>query len=287
MPVLRVIDALERPIELERPPRRIVSLVPSITEALFAFGLDDRIVGVTRFCAEPEEGVAGKPRVGGTKNPDVARIIALEPDLVVANAEENRREDIERLAKAGIAVFVTYPRSVRQAIGMMRDLARITAAEDAARPLVQEAETELARAAEANRARRPLRVFCPIWRQPLRRADDKPWMTIGPDTYIHDFISACGGANVFAGSGERYPATGLDEVERLAPDVILLPDEPYPFSAKHVPELMTRREVPAVRDERIYLVEGKHLCWYGPRIAGSLRFMQRLLWGEAGAGVYL
>jgi ABC-type Fe3+-hydroxamate transport system substrate-binding protein len=278
MPAIRVSDALGRPIELERPPQRIVSLVPSITEALFAFGLDDRIVGVTRFCTEPREAVAGKPRVGGTKDPDVARIMALEPDLVVANAEENRREDIERLAKAGIAVFVTYPRTVRQAIGMMRDLARITGAEDAARPLIREAETELARAAEANRARRPLRVFCPIWR---------PWMTIGPDTYIHDFIATCGGANVFANSSERYPATNLDEVERLAPEVILLPDEPYRFSAKHVPELMALREVPAVRDERIYLVEGKHLCWYGPRIAGSLRFMQRLLWGEAGAEVYL
>ncbi len=225
--------------------------------------------------------MAGKPRVGGTKNPDVERIIALEPDLVVANAEENRREDIERLAAAGIAVFVTYPRTVRQAIGMMRDLARITAAGDAARPLVQEAETELARAAQANRTRRRLRVFCPIWRQRRRQADRNQWMTIGPDTYIHDFITACGGANVFATSAERYPTTGLDEVARLAPEVILLPDEPYPFSAKHVPELMAWREVPAVRDERIYLVEGKHLCWYGPRIAGSLRAIQGLLWGEA------
>ncbi len=272
MPALRISDALGRPLDLERPPRRIVSLVPSITEALFAFGLNDRIAGVTRFCTEPEDGVAAKPRVGGTKNPDVERIIGLEPDLVVANAEENRREDIERLAAAGIAVFVTFPRTVRQAIDMMRDLARITSAEDAAQPLIQEAEAELALAAQANRARRPLRIFCPIWR---------PWMTVGPDTYVHDFIAACGGANVFATSPERYPATSLDDVARLAPDVILLPDEPYPFSAKHVPELMAYRQVPAVRDKRIYLVEGKQLCWYGPRIAGSLRAIQGLLWGEA------
>lgn len=278
MPALRISDALGRPLELERPPRRIISLVPSITEALFAFGLEASVAGVTRFCTEPEDGVAGKPRVGGTKDPDMERIIGLEPDLVVANAEENRREDIERLAAAGIAVFVTYPRTVRQAIGMMRDLARITAAGDAARPLIQQAETELVRAAQANRSRRPLRVFCPIWR---------PWMTIGPDTYIHDFIAACGGANVFATSPERYPTTGLDEVARLAPEVILLPDEPYPFSAKHVPELMAWREVPAVRNERIYLVEGKQLCWYGPRIAGSLRAMQGLLWGEAGTQPHL
>ncbi len=274
MAILRVSDALERPIVLERPPRRIISLVPSITEALFAFGLGDRIVGLTRFCVEPREAAAGKTKVGGTKNPDLARIMALEPDLVVANAEENRRQDIERLAAAGIAVFVTYPRTVRQAIGMMRDLAQLTGAEDAAQPLIGAAEAELARAAGANRARGALRVFCPIWR---------PWMTIGPDTYMHDFIAACGGANVFAGSDERYPATDLDEVARLAPDVILLPDEPYRFSARHVPEIKTYREIPAVRDDRIYLVEGKHLCWYGPRIAASLRFIQSILWGGAGS----
>src|SRR5688572_1014301 len=109
-------DALGRTVEVLHPPERIVSLVPSITEALFAFGVGERVVGVTRFCVEPPDGVRDKAKVGGTKNADAAGVLALRPDLVIANVEENTREDIEALAAAGLTVFVTYPRTVREAI---------------------------------------------------------------------------------------------------------------------------------------------------------------------------
>ena len=105
-------------------------------------------------------------------------------------------------------------------------------------------------------------------------------MTIGPDTYVHDFITACGGANIFAHRPERYPRVELREMAERAPEVILLPDEPYRFRPRHVLELEAYPDVPAVRNGRIHLLDGKHLCWYGPRIAGSLRFVRGLLWGD-------
>jgi len=272
------LDAMGRTVTVARRPRRLVSLVPSWTEALFAFGLADAVVGVTRFCVEPCDGVAAKTKVGGTKTLDVKRVVELEPDLVIANAEENRREDLEALMAAGLTVYVTFPKTVAGAIETMREIAEMTGATDAVRPLIRACEEALARALAANERRPPLRVFCPIWRNPTRRGKPATWMTIGPDTYMHDFIAACGGLNVFADSEERYPQAGLEEMAWREPEVILLPDEPYRFGPKHLPELQVFVEVPAVREGRIYLLEGRHLCWYGPRIAQSLRFVQELLW---------
>ena len=265
-------DALNRSINFEAPPTRIVSLVPSITETLFTFGVGDHVAGVTRFCSEPAAKVAAKPKVGGTKTLDVKSVLELQPDLVIANAEENRQEDIRQLLAAGQRVFVTFPRTVAAAVQMLRQLAQMTGSSDVAEPILEDAEQALAAARAANQGRTRLRVFCPIWR--------RPWMTVGPNTYTHDFIAACGGLNVFAERHERYPLSDLDEVARRAPEVILLPDEPYPFTSKHVSELAEYRYMPAVRDGRVHLLEGKHLCWYGPRIAGSLRHVQGLLWGN-------
>jgi ABC-type Fe3+-hydroxamate transport system substrate-binding protein len=264
-------DALNRPINLETPPSRIISLVPSITEALFTFGAGDRVVGVTKFCTEPSEQVADKAKIGGTKMLDLKRVLDLQPDLVIANAEENRQEDIRQLLAAGQRVFVTFPRTVAAAIQMLRQLSMMTGAVETAAPILDEAEQALAEARAANQHRPRLRIFCPIWR--------RPWMTVGPNTYMHDFLAACGGFNIFSERHERYPKTDLDEVARRVPDVVLLPDEPYPFAPKHAAEIAEYKYIPAVRNNRIHLLDGKHLCWYGPRIAGSLRQVQGLLWG--------
>jgi len=261
-------DATGRSLELASLPERIVSLVPSLTEALFAFGLAERVAGVTRYCVEPAE-ARRKPRVGGTKNVDVAKLSALDPDLVLANVEENTREDVDALIAAGLPVFVTYPRTVAGAIAELRELAEMTGATDAAAPIIAAAEEALRCAEAANERRTPLRAFCPIWRN--------PWMTIGPDTYMHDCLRACGAENVYGGSPERYPAIELAGVAERRPEVVLLPDEPYRFGAKHVPEV-----IETLGDIRIYLVDGKSLCWYGPRIGPALVEVQRLLWGETG-----
>ncbi len=256
-------DALGRQVEVDARPERIVSLVPSLTEALFAFGAGDRVVGVTRYCVEPAEGVREKPKVGGTKNVGVADVIALAPDLVIANVEENRRCDVDALISAGLTVFVTYPRTVAGAIAELRVMGQIAGMPAAAEAIAGSADAEV-RDALADDRPPPVRVFCPIWRN--------PWMTIGPDTYIHDLLRLCGGENVYGDSLERYPVITLGDAAGREPDVVMLPDEPYRFGQGHAKEVIA-----AAPGVRILLVDGRRLCWYGPRIADAIRYFRGLL----------
>ena len=186
-------------------PRRIVSLVPSLTEALFVLGLGERVVGVTEWCVHPAEGVAPLTKIGGTKNPDIDAVLALRPELVIANREENRRRDVERLEAAGIRVWVTNPRTVRDGIALLGALADLGAPEERRRAVVDSAMLALTRA-EQERFEQRVRFVCPIWRD--------PWMVVGDDTYAHDLITLCGGENLFAGVSERrYPRVTLAEIE--------------------------------------------------------------------------
>lgn len=248
--------------------RRIVSLVPSTTELLCALGLADALVGVTVYCVEPRAVVRTKTRVGGEKDPDLATIRALAPDLVIANIEENRREDVDALRAAGIAVFVTYPRSVAESLAMIRELGTVTGAVTAARTLLDELEPLHAAVRARLAGRRPMPCFYPIWRE--------PWMTIGHDTYIHDLLATCAGANVFADC-TRYPTIVLDEVAARAPEVVLLPDEPFRFRRAHLRDFDAYPAMPAVRDRRILLVDGKRFSWHGPRLAEALRTVPAML----------
>lgn len=266
-------DASGVRLALDRPPRRIVSLIPSTTEALCALGLAPALVGVTNYCREPADVVRTKTRIGGEKDPDLAKIRGLEPDLVIANIEENQADHVAALRAWGIPVWVTYPRTVGEGIRMIRELGELTATRSRAAALADECEAGLARVS-AERARRPpRRVFYAIWRE--------PWMTIGADTYIHDVLRVCGGANVFADRPERYPTVTLDEVAARAPDVILLPDEPFRFRRAHVKDFEPYRDVPAVRDGRIHLVDGKPFSWHGPRIVAALRTLPALFGAAA------
>jgi len=261
-------------------PQRIVSLVPSLTEALFVLGLGERVVGVTDWCVHPAAGVAPLPKLGGTKNPDLKALAALRPDLVIANHEENTRRDVERMQAEGLAVWVTYPRTVEEGAELLAEIAALGAAPDASEKIVtpvlaslQEAKVREAKAREAEGAlagaeERP-RVFCPVWRD--------PWMAVGRDTYAHDLIRLCGGANVFGERSERrYPIVKLAEIEAARPDVILLPDEPYAFGPRDVAEL-SRLDAPAAGDGRIHLLDGTLLSWYGPRIRRALDTLRPLL----------
>jgi ABC-type Fe3+-hydroxamate transport system substrate-binding protein len=251
------------------PPGRIVSLIPSITEILFAIGAGDRVVGCTTYCTEPPEGVATKVRVGGQKNPKLELIRDLGADLVIANVEENVREHVETLRAWGIPVHVTFPRTVADGIRLVGELGALLEAGPRARELEAQlrARYDLVRAAAAGR--RPRRVFCPIWR--------KPYMTINRDTYVHDMLAVAGGENVFADHAKRYPEITLDEVAASGAEVILLPDEPYRFRHAHQADFAPYPDLPAVRDGRIHLVDGKLLSWYGPRIAEALRVLPPLL----------
>lgn len=242
-------------------------MVPSLTEALFAFGVGERVVGRTRYCTQPPRRVRGIPTVGGTKKVDVGRVLSLEPDLVVAVREENARENVEELAGAGVEVFVGAPETVAGAVEMLRGLSeRVGAPEGRSGAVLGPIERVWGKLL-AERRGEGRRVFVPIWK--------RPYMSVGRDTYVHDVLRTCGGENV-CGDRERYPTVTLEEVEALRPEVVLLPDEPYPFSAEDLPEFYAL-DVPAARSDRVHLVDGKLLTWYGPRMASSLVQLAALL----------
>jgi ABC-type hemin transport system substrate-binding protein len=245
-------------------PQRIVSLVPSLTETLFALGVGERVVGRTRYCAQPPRLVGKVPKIGGTKKIDVRRVLELEPDLVVAVMEENSKEDVRALAEAGVPVFLGAPETVDGAVRMLRELAARVEA-----PLVRSVLAPIERVLDKLRAPRSStrKIFVPIWKS--------PYMGVGSDTYVHDVLKISGGENV-CGGATRYPVVTLEEIESLQPEVVLLPDEPYPFSSEDLPEFYAL-DIPAAKDDRIYLVDGKLLTWYGPRMASSLTQISALL----------
>ncbi len=254
-------------------PERIVSLVPSLTEGLFALGLGPRVVGITDWCVHPARELVGLPRVGGTKTPDLAAIRALAPDLVIANQEENRKRDVERLEAEGLRVWLTYPCTVREGAELLAELAELGATAETRERVVAPVLRAVAEAEAARPVQAP-RVFCPIWRD--------PWMAVGAPTYANDLIRLCGGANVFAEHRERrYPRVGLGEVEAAAPEVVLLPDEPYAFGPRDVAEL-ARLPIPAAASGRIHLIDGTFVSWYGPRIHRAIETLRRLLLGATG-----
>jgi ABC-type Fe3+-hydroxamate transport system substrate-binding protein len=222
--------------------RRVVSLVPSVTETLLAWGV--RPVAVTRFCEQPE-----LRAVGGTKDPDVAAIIALQPDVVVMNDEENRREDADALVAAGVSVHVTDVRAVSDVDGCLHDL---SAAVGATRT---RGERDAFRRIDVEPVASRTSAFVPIWR--------RPWMTLNADTYGSSLLALLGVSNVFADAPSRYPIVDLDEVCDHRPELILLPSEPYPFKPRHLSEL----EGCAAE---IRFVDGRDLFWWGTRTPSAI-----------------
>lgn len=256
-------------------PKRIVSLVPSDTYTVIRLGLGDRLVGRTVYCVEPADCVAGIETVGGTKNADVARILTLHPDLVIANKEENRRHDIERLEDAGLSVLLSFPRTVEQGLEhVARLLALFPSVSFDLEPARARYQSLAARRGDA------VPTFVPIWMSPL--------MTVHADTFISDALELCGGRNVFADRkrryplsadlglrppveaaerDERYPRVTLEEVASRAPRLALLPDEPHEF---------TEADAAVFRElgiPHITFCDGKDLMWYGLR---SLEGLDRI-----------
>jgi ABC-type Fe3+-hydroxamate transport system substrate-binding protein len=271
--MIKVVDDRGRELWLARPPRRIVSLVPSDTDTLFALGCGDRVVGRTAYCVEPAGAVEVVPSCGGTKDVDVDAVVALGPDLVVANQEENTRAALERIARAGVAVLVSFPRRVADGIAHVARLARALGVErePSVRELLRSGYAVVRDAEAAARMRAPVPVFVPIWMQPL--------MTLSGDTFGSDAVRLAGGANVFADRERRYPLAAdlgdaapvdpgdrdtryprvtLAEVVARRPAVALLPDEPHPF---------TESDAAVLRGAglRARFCDGKDLFWYGAR----------------------
>jgi len=265
--VITVCDDLGRRITFVTPPRRIVSLVPSLTETLFRLGCGDQLVGITRYCTEPAGMVERVERVGGTKNPDVARICALRPDLVLVNAEENRKADAEALEHAGLRMFVTFPRRVREMPQLLRRLGTLTGAAGPADRLADELSETLEHMPPLTDQSQ--RVFCPIWKN--------PWMSFNQETFAHDMLRIAGGRNVCADRAQRYCTVTLDEMAVAIPDVILLPDEPYVFRPKDLLDLDPLQTTPPQAARRVHFIDGKALSWYGPRTASGLRYLSAIL----------
>ena len=260
---INLTDDLGFRLELKSYPRRIISLVPSWTETLFALGLGDEVVGVTKFCVEPAEGVAAIAKIGGTKNPDLRAIAKLEPDFVIANAEENRREDVEKIREQGVAVFTTYPKTIPGAVESILKLGTALGKEPR-RPTRWRARScatsAKSKPASAYGRKLPFRVFCPIWKN--------PWMAFNADTYAHDVLRMLGFNNIFASAGERYPSTTLAEAIERKPDIVLLPDEPYEFKDRDIEEL--KKVLPPGLARRIMIVSGRDLHWYGVHMVKGL-----------------
>lgn len=240
-------DDLGAVVPLGGAVRRVVSLVPSLTEAVAdcAPGL---LVGATAWCTHPAE--LDVERIGGTKNPHTGRIIEMRPDLVIANEEENRPADLEALRRAGVPVWVTAVRTLDQAFGSLHRLLTVGCGLD--RPAwLDEAEAAWTRLPERPAAARTALV--PIWR--------RPWMVLGRDTFAGDVLQRLGVANAYAEHAERYPAISLDELRARGADLVVLPDEPYAFGRDDGPEAFPG--LPAA------LVSGRHLTWYGPSLAAA------------------
>ena len=231
-------NARQRATQRERS-RRVVSLVPSATETLLALGAD--VVACTRFCEQPD-----LRHVGGTKNPDVEAIVALGPDVVVVDEEENRRQDADALTAAGLDVMATSVRSVGQALDVVGRLAEAT---DRPRPPDWPGDVPSSGPPVTAVA------FVPIWR--------RPWMAINADTYGASLLRLCGIELVTAEASERYPTVTLTEV--AAPDLVLVPSEPYAFRDEHVAELAA-----AFAAARVARVDGQDLFWWGIRTPAAL-----------------
>ena len=223
---------------------RVVSLLPSATETLLALGVAP--VACTRFCKVP-----GIATVGGTKDPDLAAVAALRPDLVIVNDEENRRQDADALVALGLTLHSMSPRAVDDVGAEVVRLAEVVGAPVPA-PFAEPAWSAWL---DAWRARRPVPAvpaFVPVWR--------RPWMSLSADTYGSSLLELLGVANVFAGREERYPEVTLEEAAGLGPALALLPTEPYPFGDRHVPEVAA-----ALPGARVAVVEGEDLFWWGVR----------------------
>ncbi len=230
--------------------KKIISLVPSLTELLIDFGLKNQLVGRTRFCVHPEKEVEDIPIIGGTKNPRIDKIRELQPDLVIANKEENRKEDIEVL-RQDFEVEVTDISSIGEAITAIKQLGKKLNVKEKAENIVSKIENRLKQCPDAS----PLKTIYFIWKE--------PWMTVGGDTYISDVMAHWNLDNAFK-DVTRYPIISLDELENYRPELILLSSEPYPFKEKHIPAVKE-----ACPDARVLLVEGEWFSWYGSHMIHS------------------
>lgn len=239
-------DQMNRAIEIPESPQRIISLVPSQTELLVDLGLEDRLVGVTKFCVHPKGLKKQKTIIGGTKNFHFDKIDALKPDLIIGNKEENYQEGIERLSEK-YPVWMSDIYTLEDAYDMMLGIGGITGAMEKASHLVQKIRNDLALLPKIGGTA----VYL-IWKDPM--------MGVGPQTFIHDMLGRVGFDNVVTLA--RYPEISMEELKALSPDFLLLSSEPYPFKQKHVKEFSS-----LLPNTKVLVVDGEMFSWFGSRLS--------------------
>ena len=245
---------------------RIVSLCPSLTELVFDLGLGPNLVGRTKFCIHPADRVDAIEKVGGTKNPKVARVIELAPDVVLLNAEENRREDAEALQAAGINCHVSFPRTAVETASMVRSIAEALHADGEGDRIARDIEARHARVIDAAKGRTPIRFAYLIWRD--------PWMTLNSDTFVSALLTDAGGVNVFGDRSARYPSITELELQAAKPDVVLLSTEPFPFKPTHADELSSAS---GIARDRFEIVDGELLSWHGSRTPAGVDYAEDVI----------
>lgn len=281
MAALRIYDDRQRELVFLRPPQRIVSLVPSDTLNVLELGAGARLVGRTRYCDAPASEAAV---VGGTKDVDVDAVARLSPDLILANQEENSRQHLEELAQLGLPVLVSFPKTVAEGLSHLARLAKVLQAD--ARELLRRGYAAVAAAERARREHPPLRAFVPIWMDPL--------MTANGQTFVSDALRLAGGDNVFAdrqrmyplaaergqavprpaGTRDtRYPRVSMDEVRERAPEIVLLPDEPHPFSEEDA--AVFRAALPEA--VKVVRCGGRDFSWYGAQSVDGIARLRALV----------
>lgn len=245
---------------------RIVSLCPSLTELVFDLGRGADLVGVTRWCVHPAPGVAEIEKVGGTKDPDVARILALRPDLVLLNEEENRIEDSQALAAAGVRCHASMPRSPEETAAMVRSIAAALDRRDAGGKIAAEIEARSARVQRQAAGAPPVRFAYLVWRG--------PWMSVNADTFAHSLLAQAGGINLFADREERYPEIEARDLAAGRPDLVLLSTEPFPFRRRHLEELVRETGLPRAS---FRIADGEYLSWHGSRTPDGIDYAASLI----------
>lgn len=240
---------------------RLVSLCPSMTDTLFQLGVGDQIVGATRFCVHPKGLVEVVEKVGGTKDPNIARIKELKPDMVFFNKEENRKEDWQAVLDANIACHQSHPVDVASTLEMLRDLGKVLEREEQAESLISSIEKgrETIHVQEDTACETSWAYL--IWR--------KPWMTVSKTTYIHGLISEVTPNNVFGNLNQPYNTISAEQLAEASPEKILLSSEPFPFKTKHIQELSDLTGLPA---SRFMIVDGERLSWHGAMTAAGLAY---------------
>ncbi|MBW8686691.1 helical backbone metal receptor [Chitinophaga rhizophila] len=254
-------DQLGREVVIPFPPRRIISVVPSQTELLFDLGLADSVIGITKFCVHPAEWSTEKQQVGGTKKLHLDKIIQLQPDLVIANKEENTEEDIRYLMEH-VPVWVSDIHSLAAAQEMIESIGLMTDRLEQAKQITSSISIKFSRLRNITQKGRQLRTAYFIWRQ--------PWMVAGGETFINNLMPYCGLQNVYAGL-TRYPVVEKVSLRLLECELLLLSSEPYPFKEKHIAELAEM-----VPGARIELVDGEMFSWYGSRLEKAAGYLEDL-----------